>query len=55
MALLNCEGRFRLHISLETKVSQFMFHLQTAEKQYTYGETPIRANGQNVNHIVNER
>ncbi len=33
--------------SNETKVFQFMFHLQTTEKQYTYGETSIGTNGQN--------
>jgi hypothetical protein len=31
-----------------------MFHLQTAEKQYTYGETSIGMNGQNEKPVVNE-
>ena len=53
MVLMNCEWRF-LHISLETKVFQFMFHLQTTEKLYTYGETSIGANGRIEKNIVNE-
>ena len=31
-----------------------MFHLQTAENQYTYGETSIGANGRIEKNIVNE-
>jgi hypothetical protein len=30
-----------------------MFHVQTAERQYTYGETSIGTNGQIENYTVN--
>ena len=32
-----------------------MFHLQTTEKQYTYGETLIGMNGQYEKNTANER
>ncbi len=47
--------RFRSTEDLNcAKVYQFMFHLQATEKQNTYGETSIGANGRIEKNIVNE-